>query len=333
MKALKITVIVLLSTIAVVLIIAFFLPKEVTITQSEFIEAKPAVVFRQVNNMQNYAQWSPFDDDSTMVNTYNGPEMGVGSIRVWDGEKVGKGSIEIIESVPYSKIVNQVRFDPSGQAEETWLFEPGNDGVNVSWTLRVYDLNYPMGRLFGFFIDEMMEPMQKKGLKNLKKLCEELPSPPDIQIVDVNTTPSLIIYDSATVSNIGNMLEKNYNLLMQYIMKNKIQMAGAPFAIYHNWDPNGIIRISAGIPVANKVAGAGKIQYYEIPAGKAVFAEHIGGYNTESTHYAIDDYLRDFNLNTKDYIWEAYITDPSTEPDSTKWVTYIYYPLEKEVAP
>jgi len=175
-----------------------------------------------------------------------------------------------------------------------------------------------------------MAPMQKKGLENLKSLCEGLPEPPNIEIVDVNTTPSLVIYDSTTVNGIGIMLEKNYGMLMQYIIKNKIQMAGAPFAIYHNWDPNGIIRISAGIPIAIQSAGTSLIQYYEIPAGKAVFAEHVGGYNTEATHNAIDDYLKDFNLETADYIWEAYITDPSTEPDSTKWVTYIYYPLVPE---
>jgi effector-binding domain-containing protein len=330
MRALKITVIVLLSTIALVLIIAFFLPKEVTVSQSEFINAKPSVVFHQVNSMQNYANWSPFEEDSTMVSVYEGPEMGVGSIRIWDGEKVGKGSLEIIESVPYSKIVNLVKFDPSGIAEETWTFDPVDEGVNVNWSLRVYDLSFPMGRLFGYFIDDMMGPMQKKGLANLKTLCEGLPVPPDIEVVDVNATPSLIIYDSTTVSGIGNMLEKNYGLLMSYIMKNNIQMAGAPFAIYHNWDPEGIIRISAGIPVVGKTAGKGLIQYYEIPAGKAVFAEHVGGFNTEATHYAIDDYLKDFNLKTADYIWEAYITDPSTEPDSTKWVTYIYYPLAPE---
>jgi len=330
MRALKITVIVLLCTIAVVLIVAFFLPKEVSISQSGFIKAKPSVVFRQINSMENYTKWSPFDEDSTMANTFEGPEIGVGSIRKWNSEKSGTGSIEVTESLPYSKVVNLVKFDPSGIAEETWTIEPNQDGVDVNWNLRVYDLSYPMGRLFGYFIEDMMAPMQKKGIENLRVLCEALPVPPDIEVVDVHATPSLIIYDSTTVSGIGSMLEKNYGLLMNYILKNKIQIAGAPFAIYHNWDPNGIIRISAGIPVVGPVAGKGFIQYYEIPSGKAVFAEHIGGYNTEATHYAIDDYLKDFNLKTADYIWEAYITDPSEEPDSTKWVTDIYYPLVGE---
>lgn len=327
MKALKITVIVLLSTVALILIVAVFLPEEITISQSTHIEAKPVVVFRQVNSLQNYTNWSPFEEDTTMVSTYEGPELGVGAVRKWTGEKTGAGSLEIIESVPYTKIVNLIKFEPSGKAEETWTFSPTDGGVDVSWTLRVYDLNYPMGRLLGYFIDDMMTPIQKKGLDNLKTLSKGMSAPPDVEIVDVNATPSIIIFDSTRVSGIGAMLEKDYGLLLQFIMKNKIQMAGAPFAIYHNWDPNGIIRISAGIPVLEQVAGKGNIQYFEIPSGKAVFAEHVGGYNTEATHYAIDEYLKDFNLKTKDYIWEAYITDPATEPDSTRWVTYIYYPL------
>jgi effector-binding domain-containing protein len=59
-----------------------------------------------------------------------------------------------------------------------------------------------------------------------------------------------------------------------------------------------------------------------------VFAKHLGGYNTSKTHWAIDTYMKDFNLKPKDFIWEVYVTDPATEPDSTKWETDIYYPLK-----
>jgi effector-binding domain-containing protein len=29
-----------------------------------------------------------------------------------------------------------------------------------------------------------------------------------------------------------------------------------------------------------------------------------------------------------DYAWEEYITDPSTEPDQSKWYTKVYYPIK-----
>ena len=61
---------------------------------------------------------------------------------------------------------------------------------------------------------------------------------------------------------------------------------------------------------------------------EAVFAKHVGGYNSAPAHNAIDAYIKDFNLATRGYIWEVYQYNPMVDTDSTKWETYIYYPLK-----
>ena len=129
------------------------------------------------------------------------------------------------------------------------------------------------------------------------------------------------------MEGMGAMFERNYGALMNYVVTKQIPVTGAQFAIYHNWNPGGITRVSAGIPVEKNSKGQNNIKYYEIPAGKAIFSTHTGGTNSAPTHDAIDEYIKDFNLKTKDYIWETYLYNPIEDTDTTKWVTFIYYPL------
>ena len=327
MKALKIIVIILLVFVAFILIVPLFLADNVVVSHSQLIKANPATVFHEVNTLKNWDKWSPFDDNPGMTVTYEGKESGVGAKMIWTGKE--NGSLTILESTPYKSIKTDIDYGQDGVTNGIWEFDETPEGVMVSWSTQISEMSYPFEKLFGLAMEAMMKPMLTKGLNDLKTLTESMPVPPEISIVKLEAQPSLVIYDSTTIDGIGNLLSKNYGALMAYILKKQIPVAGKPFAIYHNWDPEGIIHISAGIPIeAITTKGKKTIHYYELPAGKAVFTKHFGGYNTADTHWAIDTYLKDFNLKTKDFIWEVYVTDPSTETDSTKWETDIFYPLK-----
>jgi effector-binding domain-containing protein len=327
MKALKIIGVILLIFIALVLIIPLFLADTVTVTQSVLIKAKPVTIFHQVNTLKNWDKWSPFDDDPEMKVTYAGAESGVGAEMVWSGME--NGSLTIVESEPYKHIVTDIDYGQDGTTNGIWSFEDSPEGVKVSWTTMMKDLSYPVERSFGLAMEIMMQNMLEKGLNDLKAVAEDMENPPEITIVNTQATTAIVMYDSTTIDGIADLLGKNYRKLMNYVARKKIPMTGQPFAVYHNWDPKGIIRISAGIPVAHIPERLKKsMKAYELPAGRAVFAKHLGGYNTSKTHWAIDTYMKDFNLKPKDFIWEVYVTDPATEPDSTKWETDIYYPLK-----
>ena len=328
MKALKILGVIILIIVAMVLVIPLFMSNDITVNQSVMVKASEVTVFRQVNKLSNWLNWSPFEGDTTMVNTYDGPDRGVGSKRSWTSKASGDGSMAIIESKPYKSIKNRLTFGSDGGGEGNWTFENKGDSILVNWSIQLKELKYPFQILMGPSIKSMLGPTLKSGLEALKIYCEKQDYPPEIEIINTDKIISLSIYDSAKVADIGKMLEKNYGKLMMYVQKKHYNISGAPFAVYHNWNPEGFTKISASIPVFGKLKEKGDIKILEIPAGKAVFLKHFGGYDTGNSHWAIEDYLKDFNLKTADFIWEEYITDPSTEPDSTKWQTNIYYPLK-----
>ena len=353
MKVRKIMGILIVIMLAVVFVVPLFMDDAISVTSGTIINSDEETVFQQVNNLQNWSKWSPFENDSTLVNTYSGPESGVGAKRLWKGEKSGVGSMTIVESNEYTHIKTKIEFESESGGYGRWEFSKNDTAVFVDWTITISDLSYPLERLISGIIKSSIQPMMDKGLESLKDLVDKKSSDTtdissvdntvnissayptsstsggqEIKVVDVAAITTLAIYDSAKVDGIGSLLKKNYSILMKYIGDREYAIMGAPLAVYHNWNPEGYIHISAAIPLYGKLKEHKNIKKFDIEAGKAVYAKHFGGYNTVETHYAIDDYVKKHHLQLKSFIWEEYITDPSTEPDSSKWQTDIYYPLK-----
>jgi effector-binding domain-containing protein len=57
------------------------------------------------------------------------------------------------------------------------------------------------------------------------------------------------------------------------------------------------------------------VEYYGNPEG------------TGAAHGAIESYCKQQGLVAGEPAIEEYVTDPASEPDTSKWLTRIYYPL------
>ena len=93
MRVLKLSVLILLALVVVVVGIGSFLPKDFAVERSTEINASPEVVFDAVNSLRTWDAWSPWlARDPSIVNSYSGPEVGVGATVAWTSEKSGDGS-------------------------------------------------------------------------------------------------------------------------------------------------------------------------------------------------------------------------------------------------
>ena len=331
MKALRIIFFILLILVAAFLLIAAFLPKSAYVEESVVINAPQKMVFQEVNNYANWAYWSPFEQlDTTMVVTLEGPKSGAGAVMKWTS-KGGDGIQKILESTPFSSIANELKLMAGDQnpARSDWKFEPVDKGTRVSWNVSMENLKYPIERYFGLLMPKMMKPVFQKGLTNLKVLCESLPFIEDIDFQTISAQPTLTIKDSAMVDMIGPKMGDMYGNLMKFMTERNIQMAGPPYTISYSWDYNKPFVFEAGIPVQSPAAGEGEIVASEIAAGDVVCAPYYGPYEGMGTlHEKIQLYLAAKHIQYVGYPWEVYMTDPQTEPDSTRWQTMIYYRIK-----
>ena len=95
MKVLKGILVALVILIAIPLIAAIFVSKDLNYEKSIEIEAPIDHVWEQVNSLQDMDKWSPWNEyDPNMKKEWTGAEGAVGSSQSWESENenVGVGS-------------------------------------------------------------------------------------------------------------------------------------------------------------------------------------------------------------------------------------------------
>lgn len=330
MRALKIFLNILVILVLAWLLIAVFLPSRVVLRSEVWIKAPGATLFTQVNNLQNWRHWSPFERfDSTLHIRYEGPEAGMGAVMHWINSRSDSGMQVITQSVPFSFIQFKLDFFRKTSVIETFSFNQEGDSTLVSWKIIMDSLAYPVGRWMGLFMPALMSKMMNQGLMNLKTLAEA--NPAGVTLVDLPARHFLIIKDSATTPDIAACIGKAFSELEKVTHQQGLQILEAPFVIYHFTTENRPMVMEMGLTVnkpLSSVKGTGRVKYRLEPSGRYAMAVHYGAYEkSKATHEFIQKYLHENHIDFIPQPVEKYITDPTMEPDTSRWATEIYYRL------
>jgi uncharacterized protein YndB with AHSA1/START domain len=173
---LKTILIVIIVLIVAVLIYAATKPDTFRIQRSAIIAAPPDKVFSYINDLHNWASWSPWEKkDLAMKKTYSGSPQGKGAVLEWDGNKdVGTGRMEVLESTPLSKILIKLDFFKPFEAHNTAEFTLAATGDRTQLTWAMYGPQPFMMKVMGLFcsMDKMVGKDFEDGLTSLKALAE-----------------------------------------------------------------------------------------------------------------------------------------------------------------
>lgn len=174
LKKIAIIVVVL---IAAILIFAATRPDDFRVQRAASIKAPPEKVFALINDFNRWGAWSPWEKkDPAMKRTFGAATSGKGAKYAWEGNKdVGKGSMEIAESSPSSKVTIKLDFiEPfEGHNIVDFTLEPKGDSTNVTWSM-----HGPMpfiSKVISVFcnMDSMIGKDFEAGLANLKAAAEK----------------------------------------------------------------------------------------------------------------------------------------------------------------
>lgn len=149
-------------------------PSAFRVVRTGKIDAPPAQVFAQVNDLHKWQAWSPWAKlDPKATNSFEGPEAGKGAAMSWAGNRdVGEGKMTIVESNPNDSITFRIDFAKPMQATNTTLFtfKPDGDGTIVTWDMS--GNNTFTSRVVCTFMnmDKMVGGMFETGLGNLNKV-------------------------------------------------------------------------------------------------------------------------------------------------------------------
>lgn len=174
----------ILTAIAVIfvalVVVAFLLPRNVTVTRSIEIAAPPSVIYPLISDLRRADEWSPWLElDTDAEITFTGPSDGVGQTMNWQSENpdVGSGSQSITMLEPDSKVETALDFGDRGTATASFGLDPEGGATKVTWGFAT-DLGFnPVERYFGLMFDEWIGADYENGLAKLKTVAEAEPAP------------------------------------------------------------------------------------------------------------------------------------------------------------
>ncbi|MDP2369703.1 SRPBCC family protein [Rhodoferax sp.] len=111
----------LVAVVVVLLAFAATRPDTFRVQRSTTIKVPPAKLFALLSDFQKFGAWSPWEKlDPAMKRSFSGPASGPGSVYAWEGnDAVGAGRMEILQTVPDSKVVIKLDFLKPFEAHNT----------------------------------------------------------------------------------------------------------------------------------------------------------------------------------------------------------------------
>lgn len=337
MRLLKKILIGLVVIILLMVIISFFLPRQVHVERTLTINAPAEVIFAQVNDFKNWEKWSPWhEQDPNMQLIYDAKTAGEGASYSWKSEEFGDGMQKIIKSTPNDSVVTEMHFTNDETPAYGKFFLAGSDsGTVVKWVMEYDNGMNPISRWMSLVMKGMIADEFDKGLQGLKKISEGSPAAPAAQEPKIELTTSkdmtvATVKDSCSLVELSPRLGALYGEIISEMQKGKADHAGQPFAIYHSFSPQKIV-FEAGLPIDKSFEPdlKGRVKVWGMKGTDVVLAHHYGSYeSTEQTHYKVDDWIKANNKTVVGAPWEVYVTDPTVEKDTAKWYTQIYYPVQ-----
>ena len=330
MKALKVIGIIIVSLIVLYLLAAVVAPKTFNVQRKLTIKADPAVILGEISSYKKWEKWSPWlERDSTVINTYTGPESGVGNKMSWTSKKSGSGTMEILEVVPGKFMRSRLAMNDFTPMEARFTLTPVEGGTEVAWADTG---SFPfLWAPFSLVADKMMGPDFERGLANLKKHVEAMPPLYKLGEFKINELPEQIILgvlDSCPAAELGSKFGPIYGEIGAVMRKNKLDFIGPVMGYYYSYSPEKTV-FEPAILVAKKVKGEGRVTCRTNPPTKVVSVSFFGDYQYLSKAWgAMGDYLKANKLEQNGTPREVYITDPTTVKTKLEVETRIDMPVK-----
>jgi hypothetical protein len=192
---------VLLAIVVTIILVGFFLPREVLVQRSITIDARQEVAFEVLNDLAYFNAWSPwYARRADARYRLEGPASGPGAALVWtdalgrgdpDGEGGEAGRLRIVGHRPPERVDLQMELGET-ESEQFLRIEPAEAGIEVAWGMRMrfgtLDLT---GRYIGLMLPSLVGGDLQRGLDQLKDYLERHPGalPPRPEGVEASDFP------------------------------------------------------------------------------------------------------------------------------------------------
>jgi effector-binding domain-containing protein len=141
-----------------------------------------------------------------------------------------------------------------------------------------------------------------------------------VLVEDQAPQPILSIRRTVRIAELGERHGESLRELWSAMRARGVPAAGSPFVRYHTFGETET-DVEVGVPVADPVAGVGRVAAGELPGGAAISTWHLGSHDRLGEAYArLQTWLSEHDRTPVGAAWEVYCwIDPAAEPDPASW--------------
>lgn len=345
MRALKTILIIAIALGVLILVLGLVGSRTYRVERTTEIEASPAVVYGYVSHVGKMREWGPWQElDKDQVQTIEGTDGTVGAILKWEGDTVGRGSQEITVLTQNKYVGSKLTFFVPilGQANSTSTYDldTTRTGTRITWAIQ--GENGFLARAMSVFLnlDAQVGSDLERGLAKLSTLATTEHRRQETEreestflgyFVDiVERNQQVYVGKRALVPfiAIGDFYARSLRETAATAKQANLQVKGYPSGIYFARDlRSGVADLLAGMPVkADTSLTVDGMQVYSVPASSMAHVAYYGDYaQVRSAHEAITAMVQARGYTQHGISIEEFVTDPGTEPDTTKWLTNVYH--------
>jgi effector-binding domain-containing protein len=338
MKFIKWFFIILIGLAALILLVALFLPKTLDVREETSINLPVNKVYYSLATFSDRTSWDPWmsQDTSTLVQ-FEFVEGNIGNKFTWTSKKMGSGSM-VIDSVMKDQYIGMtLSFTDMNSTAKVWHDLSSLDGgTHLSWGFQ-QEASYPVGRIVSVIMKNMIRSDYQKGLSNLKAYLEthgvKMSQLSEIRTEVVTPFYALTVEGKGTMDEMSRSMSELFKVVMESVEKQGLTIDGIPFNHYIYYDQaTGLSTFEVGFPVTGPGKSMDGIKAIKVEGFQALEAIHTGPYTEFGDSYEkFMRYITENKVPVRMTSWEFYLTDPTMEPDETKWKTLIAFPIREEV--
>ena len=297
----KLLNIILLSVAVLLLLVFVLLPAEMRINKSITIRQNAAAVSRAFSEKQKWQQWWTPDAFTYYPENFSAQAQMVGRFRLGN---------------------------ENGLAANIQLVDLGIDSTLLVCEAALPRTNNPYTRLQYFFGRMQLEKQLEQQISSVKQFAEKDANVYGMNIAQVKVMDSVLISVRQQFAAVPatNEIYEMINGLKQYLKSQGAMEANHP--MLHMEQRSKGYDVMVAIPLNKSIAETDRYRIKRMVLGNILEAEVRGGPGTvRQAMLELEHYRTDHKKISPAIPFELLVTDRSMEPDSTKWITRLYYPV------
>ena len=204
----------------------------------------------------------------------------------------------------------------------------GVDSVALRWSGESASTSDPFVRFKNYLHEKDIANNVNELLRGMKSFLEKNENFYGIHIDQIMVTDTVLVATRHSSKSYPTTSEI-YNLIQN--LKDYVKKVGAKetnFPMLHvTPDSVGYMTMTA-IPVNKYIPTNNNFLFKRMVPGKILVTEVIGGVNTTANALKqLELYISDRHLQSPAIPFQSLVTDRSKQPDTSKWVTKVYYPI------